>query len=231
MLSRKVLYLLAAILVMARPCSGSILFHVNEQEGDDSLSTDVLVEQAGDDLKFTLTVVDLINTGDLRGIFFHVANEALLSGLSAAASPGFVLGNSQEYDANSVANMGGGNPNINPLGPFDAGIEIGTGNGAGGPDDYQTFMFLLSHSSLSLDVSTFFPTSAAVGGDGFVMGIRAQTVGADGGLRGGSSKQGAGDPMIVPDPPGDSGGATPEPTAFLIWAFLATAAAARFRHD
>ncbi|WP_146399924.1 hypothetical protein [Pseudobythopirellula maris] len=196
---------------------GSLLFTFS----DSTLATEMVVEQAGDDLKFTVSIVDSVNTGDLRGVYFHVANESLLSGLSATGSPGTVLGNAQTFSANNVANMGGGNPNINPLGPFDVGVEIGLGNGAGGVDDYQTAMFVLSHATAALDVGTFFPSASSVSG-GLVAGVRAQTVGAIGGSRNGSSKLGAGDPTqyVSPPPPGES----PEPATAAIWAMLATGA-------
>ncbi len=138
---------IACFLAPMTATQAGIMFNVNQQFGSDALDTIVLVEQQTNALKFTLTVDDSItgNIGDLRGIFFHVADESLLSGLTAAG----LDVTDQAYSANSVSNLGNG-ANVNgSLNPFDAGIEIGS-QGIG-QNDIRTTMFVLSHSSQALD--------------------------------------------------------------------------------
>ena len=106
------------------------------------------------------------SVGDLRGLFFHIGDESLLSGL-------VVVGDdvtSSDFSANEVKDLGGG-ANVKGLksGPFDIGIEFGT---AGiGTDDIQNTTFTLSHTSedLSLELiglQTFAARLTSVGTDG-----------------------------------------------------------------
>lgn len=199
------------------PGLASIQFNFNaDQSGNasQSLAVSVLVEQLSDDLKFTVSVVNpLVKTGDLRGIFFHIADTSLLSGLAAVGANVTEL----QKSANGVNNLGMG-ANINPLGPFDIGIEFGTPGMAS--DDIQLTSFVLSHSSLALNLNTFFASAANVTGNN-VMAIRATSVGPPGD-RGESSKLPSGNPTTVPDGEPTS---TPEPMSLAIWGALAAVGA------
>jgi MYXO-CTERM domain-containing protein len=129
------------------------------------------------------------NTGDLRGIFFHVGDESLLAGLSATGADV----TDQQFSANAVSDLGNGaNMNGAAGSPFDGGIEIGT-QGIG-TDDIQMTMFFLSHNSESLDLSLFLDPPQ-------LFGVRATSVGEPGSNRSGSVK--------LTDPPGDE--IIPEP--------------------
>lgn len=140
--------------------------------GDPSVSISV-VENAGA-LKFTVTLTpNPTNIGDLRGVFFNVSDDSLLSTLSVTGTDV----NATAFLANSVNFVGSPSNNINGAPPpsvFDAGVEIGTpGIGAGG-DDIQSTMFTLTSSTTAL-------TESLVSGESF--GVRIMSVGAPGSNR------------------------------------------------
>ena len=108
-------------------------------------------------LAFTVKVTDVISSSadvpdiaDLRGLFFHVSDEALLSGLKVNGSdvtdyrtePNRVM--TVEYDVTMEGEVG------KSVGPFDVGIAFGS---AGiGKDDIREASFTLSASKpLSLE--------------------------------------------------------------------------------
>jgi hypothetical protein len=156
---------------------------------------------SGDPVELTITLDDEIvagsveltatvssGIGDIRGLFFDLVDDSVLAGLSVTGSDvdeGNVL-------TGSVINLGGGN-NLNGGGtpcPCDVGVEIGTPGI--GKDDIQTTVLLISHSSVSLDLSDF--ADQAFGG----------RVASTGAKRKGSSK-------LV--------GVVPEPGTALLLAF------------
>ena len=148
------------------------------------VTLDDVAEGAGN-VKFTVDVVPNPNIGDIRGVFLHISDESLLSGLSVAGTD---VTQSVFGPFNSVIDLGGGN-NLNGGGtpcPCDIGLEIGTPGI--GSDDIQSTMFTLSHTSVLLDVSQFLGQS---------LGVRLGSVGPAGGTRSGSSKL-SGTP--VPEP-------------------------------
>jgi hypothetical protein len=151
----------------------------------DPLSVSIAVDSASDpgNLVITLSIAGDGMIGDLRGVFFQVSNESLLSGLS-------VMGDgvtSSQFLANEVINLGNGS-NLkggeSPC-PCDIGIEIGT---AGiGKDDFQSVTFTLMHKSESLDQSFLRKQE---------FGVRVTSVGeVDGGREGSSKLVG-----VVPEP-------------------------------
>ena len=169
-------------------------------------STDASVKIVLDDavspgsIKITVSVLEPL--ADLRGIFFHVADEALIDGLSVTGADvtDFLL------ESNQVDNLGGG-ANINGggaanLGPYDVGIEIGT-QGIG-RDDLSMTMFTLSHDTMALDLSLLAEQA---------FGVRLTSVGEIGN-RGGSSKLQGFSPSLIP---------VPEPTSALILTALGLA--------
>jgi len=142
-----------------------------------SLSASLEIDGDSDpgNLVITLSVDDDENIGDLRGLFLQVSDESLLDGLSVSGSEI----TSSVFSADNVTNLGGGS-NLNGGGtpcPCDIGLEIGSPGI--GKNDYQSVTFTLSHTSEDLDVSLL---------DGEDFGVRATSVGDEGGSRDGSSK-------------------------------------------
>ncbi|MCU0526605.1 MAG: PEP-CTERM sorting domain-containing protein [Elainella sp. Prado103] len=119
---------------------------------------------------------------DLRGLFLHIQDESLLSGLQITGD------NITKVikQANSVSDLGQGN-NINGSGgDFDIGIDVGTPGEK--KDDVRSAIFTFSHSSRALSLADF-------GEQNF--GIRMTSVGTTAKNRGGSSKL-VGDTPIMP---------------------------------
>jgi hypothetical protein len=173
----------------------------------------------GDDTQVKVTIDDLDGSGslkitaevlspdfaDIRGLFFHISDESLLSGLSLS-----IVGDVTDFEfgpANSVNNLGGGN-NLNgggtPCSPgCDLGFEIGTpGIGA---DDFSMTMFTLTHDISPLDLSLFANQ---------LVGVRLTSVGDSAGSREGSSKLTG----TFPDVP-DIIISVPEPSILLLFGF------------
>lgn len=147
---------------------------------------------------FTVDVNEAINLADIRGIFFNVADDSILSGLSVTGSNI----TQAKMQAGSLIDLGGGN-NLNgggTPGPFDVALEIGT-SGIG-KDDIGLTTFTLSHSSRDLDLSLFSQQS---------FGVRLTSVGPTAKNRGGSSKLGGSTPIYIPEPPEPEPTEVPEP--------------------
>lgn len=131
-------------------------------------------ENANGTLSFNLTQTGGI-VGDLRGVFFDLADESLLGSLIVnAASSDIRSGNDTIKDLGDGANMNG------LLGSdkgYDVGIEIGS-SGIG-KDDIQSYSFTLGSSARALSLADFSQVD---------FGVRLTSVGTLGGARGDSSK-------------------------------------------
>ena len=72
--------------------------------------------------------VDVLGTAkhaaDLRGLFFHLADESDLAGLKIIGGDGLITGT--QIKANGVINLGNGNNLHGAANPFDVGIAFGT---------------------------------------------------------------------------------------------------------
>lgn len=134
------------------------------------------------------------NIGDITGIFFDASSALTQSDVSVlTGGPVIGFGNTTSNLGGGV-NLTGGGPN-NP-GSFDVGLRF---NGFS-TDDVQLVEFTVADLGGTLDISDF--TRFA---------LRLQTVGPEGGSRGGSSKLSGDDPMDVTPTP------VPEPgTALLL---------------
>lgn len=192
----------AAVLGLTSAANAVLLVTVdNPIDGSTPLKVELTFTQNGNnvDLKTqVITDVGSPNTGDLRGVFFNIANNTLIDNL-VAAGVGYT-----EIQFN-VSNLGNG-ATVSPLGPYEVGIEIGS-SGIGA-DDYQLVTFSLSSGApITLADFSTDPTDYAV---------RATSVGLPGGSRSGSSKLGGSDvclddeceePCVGPD----CGGGNEEP--------------------
>ena len=138
--------------------------------------TITVIENDDGTLTFTLTQSGPL-IGDLRGIFFDVADESLIPSLTVSASSAGLTevrtGNDSVVDLGQGANMEG---LAGSDGGYDVGLEIGT-SGVGA-DDHRTFSFTLSAAS-ALTLEDFANID---------FGVRLTSVGEDGGERTASAK-------------------------------------------
>lgn len=125
-------------------CDRSITFTIPGNPGVQVIAT----ENGDGTINF---VVDVLNTGlltgDLRGLFFNVVDDAKLTGLTAAGAKVTDLDTVDVIDLGNGANMEGAAL------PFDVGVEFGTA-GIGKGDDLsgpQSFTLSNTANNLTLD--------------------------------------------------------------------------------
>lgn len=191
--------------------AASLSFTINEFTGSDARVKFTLDDQAAGtgNIQFT---VDYVPTGnntiaDLRGVFFNIADDSLLSGLQVTggnitASQFGPAGTINQVGSRSNTLSGGSNLK------FDIGLEIGR-QGISQGDDFQSTTFTLSHASQALSLALFSEQN---------FGARLMSVGS-GNSRNGSSKLAGQAPYYTPPPP--SPVKVPEPGMTLTFAFLA----------
>lgn len=129
----------------------SLTFTLDTQTGSDAMApaSVTITEQEDGTLSFTLSNEGDGDTliGDLRGLFFDVADDSLLGTLNVTGDDV-----TEVNQSGSVSNLGGGSTsNGVPDSPYEVGVEIGTSGQAG--DDIQTTSFILSSDlrGLTLD--------------------------------------------------------------------------------
>jgi hypothetical protein len=159
--------------------------------------------------------VDYLSTGsntiaDIRGVFFNILDNSLLSGLQVVGTD---VTNKQFGPAGTVNSVGSGSNNLNGGGgSFDAGVEIGQEGIGRGKGDIQSTIFTLSHSSKALTLAQFSQEN---------FGVRLMSVGS-GTKRGDSSKlKGQAPYYIAPPPPPKK---VPEPTTVVALGLFAVGA-------
>lgn len=156
--------------------SRSISFLINDAstESTNPQVRVTITESANGSLSFSVSQEGGI-VGDLRGLFFDLADESLLGSLSTAtANTGFRQGNDSVKDLGEGVNMNGLTGSDSG---FDVGIKMGT---AGiGKDDIRGYNFTLSSSTRALTLEDFANVE---------FGVRLTSVGTLGGSRNGSSK-------------------------------------------
>lgn len=207
----------AAVLSFAGAANAALVVTLEDSTGT-PLKAEMKFVQNGNNVDLTAKVItdaNNPNTGDLRAVFFNLTNTNLINNLSASGTWFTQI----LFNTNDMGN----GANVNPLGPYHVGIEIGT-QGIGS-DDIQLATFSLSSGNpLTLADFSTDPSDYA---------LRATSVGLPGGSRSGSSKlEGidtclncdpdpcAGpnpppscdpDPCTGPNPPPDCGGPGPDP--------------------
>lgn len=138
----------------------TLTFTLDVQTGDDGMApaTLTIVELGDGTLQFTITN-DQDNDGligDIRGLFFDVADDTLLGGLTFTGAE--ITEVQQDGD---VSNLGGGvTTNGVPNSPFEIGIEFGTSGMS--TDDYQTVTFVMSSADRALTLDDIALESLAV---------------------------------------------------------------------
>lgn len=106
------------------------------------------VEAAGGKIDFTVTVLQTASlTADLRGLFFNVADDAKLAGMSFSQSGGKIT----DFDTVDCIQLKNGANMQGAASPFDVGLEFGTPGMA--KDDIKTASFTLYNAAgdLTLD--------------------------------------------------------------------------------
>jgi hypothetical protein len=191
---------------MSQANAASMSFTIGDFTGADTQVKFTLDDQLGGtgNIQFK---VDYLATGkntlaDIRGVFFDIFDDSLLSGLKVT---GANVTASQFGPADSVTSVGSSNNNLSggkSSYTFDAGIEIGKEGIADG-DDFQTTTFTLSHISQALNLTQFSAQS---------FGVRLMSVG-DAKSREDSSKLVGQTPSYTPTPaPAPAPAPTPAPT-------------------
>jgi hypothetical protein len=142
-------FAVAALLVApsagAVPCDlHSCSFAIQEFIGADSEVTFTL-EDLGSSIQMTAAVTHG-DGDDIRWIYFDVADDSLLDGLSIIAVP--LQGESPIIDVGSGGTLRGGGPPVS----FDVGVEVGT---PGKKDFFDTITLVIMHDTLDLDLSLF----------------------------------------------------------------------------
>lgn len=167
--------------------------------------------------------VDYLSTGsntiaDMRGIFFNIFDDTLLSGLQVTGKVTGQVTASQFGPAGKVNTVGSNNNNLNgggkngEINSFDAGVEIGQEGIGQGKGDIQSTTFTLSHISKVLTLDQF---------SGQNFGVRLMSVGS-GSNRNGSSKLKGQAPFYTP--PAPSPKKVPEPTTAAALGLFAVGA-------
>lgn len=133
----------------------TLTFTLDTQTGDDAMApaTITVTEHTDGSLSFTITNEgdgdNLI--GDIRGLFFDVADDNLLGTMTITGDDV-----TEVNQSGSVSNLGGGVTSSGvPNSPYEVGIEFGTSGQS--QDDIQTTTFTLSSSlrDLTLDDLAF----------------------------------------------------------------------------
>ncbi|MCC5652241.1 hypothetical protein LC609_20935 [Nostoc sp. XA013] len=140
--------------------AASMNFTINDFTGADTqvkFTLDDAIEGPGK-VQFK---VDYLSTGnnkiaDIRGVFFNILDDSLLSGLQVVGTD---VTAKKFGPAGTVDSVGDSNNNLNGNGKetnfFDAGVQIGQEGIGQGKGDIQSTIFTLSHSSQALTLTQF----------------------------------------------------------------------------
>lgn len=176
--------------------AASLSFTINDFTGADTQVKFTLDDAIAGSGKVQFKV-DYLSTGtntiaDIRGIFFNIKDDSLLSGLKIENLAATDVTATKFGPAGTVTSVGSGSNNLNGGGgSFDAGIEIGQEGIGQGKGDIQSTIFTLSHASQALTLAQFSEQN---------FGVRLMSVGS-GNNRGGSSKLKGQAPYYTPPPP------------------------------
>ncbi|MCC5666287.1 PEP-CTERM sorting domain-containing protein [Nostoc sp. CHAB 5784] len=200
--------------VFAPANAASMSFTINDFTGADTQVKFTLDDAIAGSGKVQFKV-NYLSTGsntiaDIRGVFFNIFDDTLLSGLQVVGTD---VTNKQFGPAGTINSVGSGSNNLNGGGgSFDAGVEIGQEGIGQGKGDIQSTIFTLSHSSKALTLAQFSQQN---------FGVRLMSVGS-GNNRNGSSKLKGQAPYYTPPPPPPK--QVPEPTTVVALGIFAVGA-------
>ncbi|MEN9395927.1 MAG: hypothetical protein RLZ81_457 [Pseudomonadota bacterium] len=151
----------------------SMTFLINDSTastGTQPLLQVTITANADGTVTFSITQIDTAGAalGDLRGLFFDLADESLLGSLTSTATSGLT---EMQQGNDSVVNLGDGATMaglVGDNGGYDVGIEIGTSGLS--KDDIRSFSFTLDSSMRDLTLADF---------SGVSFGARLMSVGID----------------------------------------------------
>ena len=151
----------------------SMTFLINDSTastGTQPLLQVTITANADGTVTFSITQIDTAGAalGDLRGLFFDLADESLLGSLTSTATSGLT---EMQQGNDSVVNLGDGATMaglVGDNGGYDVGIEIGTSGLS--KDDIRSFSFTLDSSMRDLTLADF---------SGVSFGARLTSVGID----------------------------------------------------
>ncbi|WP_375502427.1 PEP-CTERM sorting domain-containing protein [uncultured Nostoc sp.] len=200
--------------VFAPANAASMSFTINDFTGADTQVKFTLDDAIAGSGKVQFKV-DYLSTGkntiaDIRGVFFNIFDDTLLSGLQVVGTD---VTSKQFGPAGKVDSVGSSSNNLNGGGgSFDAGVEIGQEGIGKGKGDIQSTIFTLSHSSKALTLAQFSQQD---------FGVRLMSVGSAT-KREDSSKLKGQAPYYTPPPPPPK--QVPEPTTVVALGIFAVGA-------
>lgn len=136
------------LLTAASASATSIEFAIQEFIGGDSEVTFTLDDEAGGAGNILITATVTEGRSDLRALFFDIADDSLIAGLSISGVGVELIEGSPIIDVGQGGNVHGGGPGVY----FDVGIEVGT---PGPRDFFSTVTFVIMHDTLDLDLIIF----------------------------------------------------------------------------
>ncbi|MBD2725061.1 PEP-CTERM sorting domain-containing protein [Nostoc sp. FACHB-892] len=199
--------------------AASMSFTINDFTGADTRVKFTLDDAIAGSGKVQFKV-DYLSTGsntiaDIRGIFFNILDDSLLSGLKVVGTD---VTASKFGPAGTVDSVGSSNNNLNGNGKqinfFDAGVEIGQEGIGGGKGDIQSTIFTLFHtdSSKALTLAQFSQQN---------FGVRLMSVGSGTKREESSKLKGQAPYYTPPKPPTQK---VPEPTTLAALGLFALGA-------
>lgn len=177
---------LAFLLASVAAQAASVQFTVTPFTGDDTeveITLDDTSAGAGN-IEIMLSVT--MGLGDLRALFFDVADDTLLSGLMITGGDVTSFSFGDVIDTGRGGNLNGGGTPC----PCDVGVALGLPGLRGGSDDLQSVTLVLSHATQDLALTMFSEQ---------LFGVRVTSVGPLDGPREGSSKL-SGRAPFIPEP-------------------------------
>jgi hypothetical protein len=110
-----------------------------------SIKVSINLQQVAGGVNVTVTEVDGILDGDIRGVFFHLKDFQKVQNVTGTNVTSYQVGNNAVYDLGGGATMSGGGSQQHL---FDIGVEIGT-SGVGKGDDIPSTWFIVKGITLA----------------------------------------------------------------------------------